>query len=113
MQSRPVSWIKAARKDFEDFPPGARFEMREALATAALGGKSDNAKPLTGFGPGVFEIALKHRGDAWRVVYAVRIADALWVIHAFQKKSKSGSATPKPELDLVEQRLKRLREQLR
>lgn len=61
----------------------------------------------------MLEIALKHRGDAYRVIYAVQIAEALWVVHAFQKKSKTGIKTPKPELDLIEQRLKRLREQLR
>ena len=86
--------------------------MRVALTIAAKGAKSDIAKPLTGFGSGVFEIALKHRGDAYRVVYAVQIGTDLWVIHAFQKKSKSGIKTPKPDLDLIEQRLKRLKEQL-
>lgn len=61
----------------------------------------------------MFEIALKHRGDAYRVVYVVQLADELWVIHAFQRKSKIGIKTPKPELDLIGQRLKRLKEQLR
>lgn len=113
LTTRPISWIKPALKDFEAFPLGAQLEMRRALTIAAKGAKSDIAKPLTGFGSGVFEIALKHRGDAYRVVYAVQIADALWVIHAFQKKSKTGIKTPKLELDLIEQRLKRLKEQLR
>lgn len=86
--------------------------MARALTIAAEGGKADIAKPLSGFGSGVFEIALKHRGDAYRVVYAVQLADALWVIHAFQKKSKTGIKTPKPDLELIDERLKRLKEQI-
>lgn len=81
-----------------------------ALAIAAEGEKADIAKPLSGFGSGVMEIVLKHRGDAWRVVYALQIGTDLWVVHAFQKKSKSGIATPKHEMDLVRDRIKRLKE---
>lgn len=86
--------------------------MLTALSIAAMGAKADIAKPLRGFGSGVFEIALKHRSDAFRVVYVVQLADALWVIHAFQKKSKTGNKTPKLDLDLIAGRLKRLKEQL-
>lgn len=60
----------------------------------------------------MFEIALPHRGEAYRVIYAVQIAEAIWVIHAFQKKSKSGVKTPKPDVDLIRERLKRLKEVL-
>jgi phage-related protein len=60
----------------------------------------------------VFEIALPFRGDAFRVVYAVQLADAIWVIHAFQKKSTQGMKTPKHEVDLIRDRLKRLKEML-
>lgn len=67
---------------------------------------------MRGMGPGVFEIALPFRGDAFRVVYAVQLADAIWVIHAFQKKSTQGMKTPKHEVDLIRDRLKRLREML-
>ena len=67
---------------------------------------------MRGMGPGVFEIALPFRGDAFRVVYAVQLADAIWVIHAFQKKSTQGVKTPKHEVDLIKDRLKRLREML-
>ena len=77
------------------------------------GGKADIAKPLHGFGAGVLEVALAYRGDAFRVVYAVQLADEVWVIHAFQKKSKQGIKTPKNEIDLVRDRLKRLKEALR
>jgi phage-related protein len=85
--SRPVSWLKAALKDFLDFPAEAQEECKAALGIAAEGGKADIAKPMRGLGSGVFEIALAHRGNASRVVYAVQIGDALWVVHAFQKKS--------------------------
>jgi phage-related protein len=67
---------------------------------------------LTGFGSGVMELALKHRGDAFRVVYALHVGDDIWVVHAFQKKSKSGIETPKQEIDLIRERLKRLKERL-
>ena len=111
-KTRPVSWIKAAMKDFEEFPRDAQTIMLTALTMAAEGGKSDLAKPLQGFGSGVLEIALRFRGDAFRVVYAVQIGDEVWVIHAFQKKSKEGIKTPKREMDLVKERLKRLKEAL-
>ena len=68
---------------------------------------------MHGFGAGVLEVALAYRGDAFRVVYAVQLADEVWVIHAFQKKSKQGIKTPKNEIDLVRDRLKRLKEALR
>src|SRR4051794_24119876 len=99
--TRPVSWLKAALRDFDRFPAGARLEASQALTIAAEGGKADVAKPLKGFEGGVFEIALKHRGDAYRVIYAVQLGDDLWVIHAFQKKSKTGIKTPKAEIDLI------------
>lgn len=79
---------------------------------AAEGGKPDIVKPLRGMGSGVFEIALPFRGNAFRVVYAVQIARDLWVVHAFQKKSTQGSKTPKREIDLIKDRLKRLKEML-
>jgi phage-related protein len=82
------------------------------LTIAAEGGKADIAKPLRGLGSGVFEIALPFRGDAFRVVYAVQIADEIWVLHAFRKKSKSGIKTPQSEIDLIGQRLKRVKELL-
>ena len=68
---------------------------------------------MHGFGSGVLEIALAYRGDAFRVVYALQLADEIWVIHAFQKKSKQGIKTPKHEIDLVKDGLKRLKEVLR
>ena len=111
--TRPISWLKGARRDFEDFPQGAQIEMARALTILAEGRMPDIAKPLTGFSSGVMELALKHRGDAYRVVYALQIDTDIWVIHAFQKKSKRGIKTPKQEIDLIDERLKRLKERLR
>ena len=110
---RSISWIKPALRDFQDFPEEAQADMARALSIAAKGGKADSAKPFKGVGGGVFEIALRHRGDAYRVVYAVQVGAALWVIHAFQKKSKSGIKTPQMEVDLIRERLKRLKEALK
>ena len=110
---RQISWVKAARKEFETFPEDVRSDMRDALTLAAEGGLSGKAKPFKGVDGGVFEIALRHRGDAFRAIYALRIGADIWVIHAFQKKSKSGIKTPKMEIDLIRDRLKRLREVLK
>jgi len=112
-QTRPISWIKAARKDFEKFPKEAQTICLTALTIAAEGGKADIVKPLLGLGSAVFEVALPYRGNAFRVVYAVQLGDDIWVVHAFQKKSTQGIKTPKHEIDLIEDRLKRLKEMLR
>ena len=95
------------------FPGDAQAVFLTALTIAADGGKADIAKPMRGLGSGVFEIAMAFRGDAFRVVYSVQLADEVWVIHAFQKKSKQGIKTPKHEIDLVKDRLKTLKEALR
>ena len=112
-KTRPVSWIRAALKEFETFPEGARSVCLAALTIAAEGGKADIAKPVHGLGSGVFEIALPFKGGAFRVVYAVQLADEIWVVHAFEKKSTQGIKTPKREIDLIKDRLKRLKEMLR
>jgi phage-related protein len=112
-KTRAISWIAAALKDFRAFPEGARSIALAALTIAAEGAKADIAKPMHGFGSGVFEIALPFRSDAFRVVYAVQLAEEIWVVHAFQKKSTQGIKTPKRELDLIKDRLKRLKEMLR
>jgi len=113
LRTRPISWVKAALKDFEAFPEGAQSMCLAALTVAAEGGKADIVKPMRGLRSGVFEVALPFRGDAFRVVYAVQIADEIWVIHAFQKKSTQGIKTPAHEIELVKNRLKRLKEILR
>jgi phage-related protein len=96
-----------------DFPAGAQDEMLRALTIVAEGGHPDIAKPLKGFGSGILELAVRFRGDAYRVVYAIQLGDDVWVIHAFQKKSKAGIKTPGYEIDLVRERLKRLKEMLK
>ena len=108
----PVSWIKAARKAFEAFPQGAQVNAAQALTVIAEGGMPDVAKPLKGLGAGILELALRHQGDAFRVVFALQLGADVWVIHAFQKKAKSGIATPRAEIDVVRERLKRIKEQL-
>lgn len=87
--------------------------MLRALTIAAEGSKSDIAKPMKGLGPGVYEIALAYRSDAYRTVYAVKLGEDIWVVHAFQKKSSKGTKTPKREVDLIRSRISQLKEQLR
>jgi phage-related protein len=110
---RQISWLKGALRGFEALPPEVQRDAAQALSIAARGGKADTAKPFKGLGSGVFEIALRHRGNAYRVIYAAQLDDALWVIHAFQKKSKKGIKTPQIETDVIRERLKRLREALK
>jgi phage-related protein len=110
---RAVSWIKAARKEFLGFPAPVQDRIALALSIAAAGAKADIAKPLKGFEDGVFEIAIPHRGDAFRAVYVLRLGADLWVVHAFQKKSTHGNSTPRHEIDLVHARIKLLKERLR
>ena len=110
--TRPIGWIKSARRAFERFPSGVRDRVNTALTIAAEGGKADCAKPLQGLGSGVLEIAVRHRTDAYRMVYVTEIAGTLWVLHAFQKKSRVGIKTPKAEIDLIRARLGRLRKEL-
>jgi len=101
-KTRPISWLKSALKEFQDFPETARSICMAALTMAAEGAKADIAKPLHGMGSGVFEIALAFKGDAFRMVYALQLSDEIWVVHAFQKKSTRGIKTPKHEIDLID-----------
>ena len=105
--------MKAAQNAFREFPREVQERGLRALNLAAEGQKSDIAKPMKGMGSGVFEIAFSYRSDAYRTVYAVQIAEDIWVIHAFQKKSKTGIKTPKPEIDVIRERLRQLKEMLR
>ena len=111
-KTRPISWVKAALKEFVGFPDGAQSVCLTALTIAAEGGKADLAKPLQGLGSGVYEIALPFRGDAFRVVYALQLSQEIWVIHAFQKKSITGIKTPPREIELIRNRLRNLKEML-
>jgi phage-related protein len=104
---KPVRWIGPSRRDFRALPDFVKSRMGYALYVAQQGGKHRDAKPLKGFGgAGVVEIVTDFDGNTFRAVYTVRLAGAIYVLHVFQKKSKTGRATPKPELDLIERRLR-------
>lgn len=107
--TRPISWVAAAKKRFDDFPLEAQDRIADALTAAAEGSKDDSAKPMKGMGSGVFEIALKYEGDAYRTIYVVPLGEEVWVIHAFQKKSTKGIKTPRHEIKLIKNRLTRLK----
>ena len=103
---KPLIWIGSSRKDFQEFPDPVKDKMGYALFVAQKGGKHENTKPLKGFGgAGVVEIVTDHRGDTFRTMYTVRLAGTVYVLHAFQKKSKSGCATPRGDIELTKQRL--------
>lgn len=110
---RQISLLKGALRDFQAFPAEVQRDAAQALSIAARGGKADTAKPFKGAGGGEFEITLHYHGDAFRVIYALQLGEALWVIHAFQKKSKKGIKTPQLDVDLIGERVKRLKEALK
>lgn len=104
---KPVSWIGSSYKDFRVFPDPVQDAMGYALYRAQVGAKHESAKPLKGFGgAGVLEIVTNHVGDTFRTVYTVKFASAIYVLHAFQKKSKTGIKTPTEDLELIRRRLK-------
>lgn len=104
---KPLQWIASSREDLRKFPKEVRQEMGGALNEAQIGGKHPKAKPLKGFqGSGIVEIANDYDGNTYRAVYTVRWFDVVYVLHAFQKKSKRGIETPKYEIELVRRRLK-------
>jgi phage-related protein len=109
---RRVSWLKPAWREFNTFPESVRRQIAFGLDRAAEGGKADNAKPLHGVEGGPFEIVAKDRSGTYRAVYLVKLGTDLWVVHAFQKKSIRGIKTPQREIDLIRERIKRLRESL-
>ena len=112
-QARHISWIRAALREFNSFPDHVREQITTALRLAVRGEKAVIAKPMRGFGRGIFEIAVAHRGDAYRTVYAILIGEDLWVVHTFRKKSTRGITTPKKEIDLIRSRIRQRREQLK
>ena len=110
-QPKPVLWVGSSKEDLSGFPAEVRRRIGGAIWEAQIGRKAPYAKPLRGFGgAGVLEIVDDFDGDTFRAIYTVRFAKAVYVLHAFKKKSKRGLATPKVELGLIEQRLKRARE---
>ena len=103
---RPVVWVGSSRRDVRRFPREVRRDIGRALYAAQQGELDPAAKPLRGFGGGsVLEIVASHRGDTWRAIYTVRYPEAIYVLHVFQKKSRSGVATPKKDMTLIWQRL--------
>ena len=99
-----------SRKRLKEFPKETQRSVGGALLLAQFGETADHVKPFKGVGSGVFEIVESHRKNAYRVVYAVRIGEKIYVLHAFQKKSKTGIETPKPDVELVQQRYKEAQE---
>lgn len=107
LREKPLHWVGSAKKDYLGFPIEVQSDMAYALGLAQLGAKHPKAKPWKGEGPGVFEIVEDYRGDTYRAIYTVRFADVVYVLHAFQKKSKSGIKTPQGDIKLIAERLKR------
>jgi phage-related protein len=108
---KPLVWIGSSQEDLRQFPEAVKDVMGYALHLAQVGDKHPDAKPLKGFrGASVLEIVEDFDGDTYRAMYTVKIGDRVCVLHAFQKKSKTGIATPKQDIDLVKQRLKRAQE---
>lgn len=104
---KPLLWVGSSKKDLLAMPDDVVDVFGFALHLAQTGKKHDQAKPLKGFGgAGVLEVVEDHQGDTFRAVYTVKIADAVYVLHCFQKKSKQGIETPKHEMDLIRGRLK-------
>jgi len=98
--------VSSSLKDLRSFPAPVRLDIGYALYAAQMGAMDPAAKAMKGFGgSSVIEIVAPFDGDTWRAIYTVRFADTVYVLHAFQKKAKSGIATPKAELNLIRQRL--------
>src|SRR5690554_1327426 len=104
---KPVHWVASSKKDLLSMPDDVKDVFGFALHLAQTGGKHSQAKPLKGFGSaGVLEVVEDYQGDTYRAVYTVKLGDAIYVLHCFQKKSTKGIATPKPDMDKVRDRLK-------
>lgn len=103
---KPVEWIGSSKADLKSFPEAVQEVVGYALYQAQVGLKHRSVKPLRGLGSNVLEVVARHDGDAFRAVYTVRFRAAVYVLHAFQKKAKRGTATPQPEIDLVRRRLR-------
>jgi phage-related protein len=102
-----VEWIGSSKKDLQSFPDAVQHDIGFALTVAQFGGKHDSAKPWKGLGSGVMEIVSDFDTNAYRAIYTVNIGDVIYVLHAFQKKSKSGIGTPKEDIELITTRYKK------
>jgi phage-related protein len=103
---KPLFWVGPSKEDLLEFPEEVKDEIGIALSVAQFGGKHPNSKPWRGEGPGVFEIVEDHRGDTYRALYTVKFKHALYVLHAFQKKSPKGIKTAQTDVELISKRLK-------
>jgi phage-related protein len=103
---KPLSWVGPAKHDLMEFPEAVKDEIGTALSVAQFGGKHPKAKPWKGEGPGVLEIVADYRGDTYRAVYTVKFEHAIYVLHAFQKKSPKGRKTPQSDVELISRRLR-------
>jgi len=101
---RPLVWMGNSRRNIQGFPEGAQKLMGDELQLIQFGGMPRDAKPFKGVGSGIIEIALRYEGDAYRSVVAVQLGERIYVLHAFQKKSKKGIATPKKDVEVIKQR---------
>jgi phage-related protein len=108
MTTKPVVWIGSSKEDLRGLPERVQDMFGYALFLAQTGKRHPDAKPLKGFGgASVLEVVEDYRSDTYRAVYTVKFPEAVYVLHVFQKKSKHGIATPKQELELIKDRLKR------
>ncbi len=107
---RPIRWMGNSKKNLLRFPPKVMKVIGDELQFIQFGGMPKDAKPFKGVGSGVIEIAVKYDKDAYRTVLAVQLGNYVYVLHAFQKKSKKGISTPKEDVDLIKQRLKEAKE---
>ena len=104
---KPIKWVSSAKRDLDAMPEDVKDVFGHAIDLAQCGGKHQDAKVLSGFGSaGVLEVVEDYQGDTFRAVYTVKFAGWVYVLHCFQKKSKSGIATPKQDMDLINTRLK-------
>ncbi len=104
---KPVEWVGSSYRDFVSFPDAVQDEMGHALYLAQIGRMHSSAKPLKGFGgAGVIELVEDDRHGTYRAVYAVKFGSAIYVLHAFQKKSRTGIKTPREDIELIRRRLK-------
>jgi phage-related protein len=103
--ARPLFWVGSSRKDYAEFPPKVQETCGFELFLAQTGQHPPSAKALKGIGGGIVELVENHDGDAFRVVYTVRFELAVYVLHAFKKKSKTGIKTPQSDIELIKRRL--------
>ena len=105
--TKSITWVGTSKKDLQKFPEDVKQIMGYAIYLAQKGDKHRDAKPLKGFGgTKTLEVVESYKGDTYRAVYSIKFEGIVYVIHCFQKKSKKGIATPKPDIDLIRQRLK-------